>query len=63
MGYAFLFARVALSRLLRIQSRITASSTEAEYLGLLHSSKEAILLCQLLKELGCLQTSTFVPFQ
>ncbi|SCZ91574.1 BZ3500_MvSof-1268-A1-R1_Chr1-2g01499 [Microbotryum saponariae] len=41
----------------RLQPRVACSSTEAEYLGLLHAAKEAVFLCSLLTELG-LDTSS-----
>jgi hypothetical protein len=61
MGYAFLLAGGAVSWSSRLQPRITASLTEAEYLGLSHSS-EAIFLRQLLEEPGHPQASPSVLF-
>lgn len=61
MGYTFLVAGGAVSWSSRIQPRIMASSTEAEYLSLSHSS-EAIVLRQLLEELGHPQASPSVLF-
>ncbi|GAA5957773.1 hypothetical protein JCM21900_004549 [Sporobolomyces salmonicolor] len=52
MGFAFILAGGAISWSSRLQHRVTASSTEAEYLGLSHAGKEAIFLSQLLGELG-----------
>ncbi|GAA5945328.1 uncharacterized protein JCM15063_001077, partial [Sporobolomyces koalae] len=52
MGYAFLLASGAVSWASKLQPRVAASSTEAEYLGLSHSSKETVFLVQLLGELG-----------
>ncbi|GAA5913711.1 hypothetical protein JCM6882_002323 [Rhodosporidiobolus microsporus] len=52
MGYAFLLASGAVAWSSKLQPRVAASSTEAEYLGLSHASKEAIFLSQLLGELG-----------
>ncbi|GAA5936579.1 hypothetical protein JCM1841_002530 [Sporobolomyces salmonicolor] len=52
MGFAFVLAGGAVSWSSRLQSRVAASSTEAEYLGLSHAGKEAIFLSQLLGELG-----------
>ncbi|GAA5943248.1 hypothetical protein JCM1841_001263 [Sporobolomyces salmonicolor] len=52
MGFAFILAGSAISWLSRLQPRVTASSTEAEYLGLSHAGKEAIFLSQLLGKLG-----------
>ncbi|GAA5953770.1 hypothetical protein JCM21900_006451 [Sporobolomyces salmonicolor] len=52
MGFAFILAGGAISWSSRLQPRVTASSTEAEYLGLSHTGKEAIFLSQLLGELG-----------
>ena len=40
----------AVSCLSKLQPRVTASLTKAEYLSLLHASKEAIHLLQLLAE-------------
>ena len=47
MGYTFVLASGADSWLSKLQLRVTASSTEAEYLGLSHASKEAIHPSQL----------------
>ncbi|TKA53432.1 hypothetical protein B0A53_04422 [Rhodotorula sp. CCFEE 5036] len=47
MGYTFVLASGAFSWSSKLQPRVTASSTEAEYLGLSHASKEAIHLSQL----------------
>ncbi|GAA5884196.1 hypothetical protein JCM1840_007051, partial [Sporobolomyces johnsonii] len=52
MGFAFVLAGGAVSWSSRLQPRVAASSTEAEYLGLSHAGKEAIFLSQLLGELG-----------
>ncbi|GAA5945989.1 hypothetical protein JCM1841_004388, partial [Sporobolomyces salmonicolor] len=52
MGFAFILASGAISWSSRLQPRVTALSTEAEYLGLSHAGKEAIFLSQLLSELG-----------
>ncbi|GAA5928646.1 hypothetical protein JCM1841_002954, partial [Sporobolomyces salmonicolor] len=52
MGFAFILAGGAISWSSRLQPRVTASSTEAEYLRLSHAGKEAIFLSQLLGELG-----------
>ncbi|GAA5945651.1 hypothetical protein JCM1841_005874, partial [Sporobolomyces salmonicolor] len=52
MGFAFVLAGGTVSWSSRLQSRVAASSTEAEYLGLSHAGKEAIFLSQLLGELG-----------
>jgi hypothetical protein len=51
MGYSFLLAGGAISWSSKGQSRVSASSTEAEYIGLSHACKEAIHLQQLLSEL------------
>ncbi|GAA5871005.1 hypothetical protein JCM3774_003501 [Rhodotorula dairenensis] len=50
LGYTFVLASGAWSS--KLQPRVTASSIEAEYLGLLHASKQAIHLSQLLSELA-----------
>ncbi|GEM08157.1 gag-Pol polyprotein [Rhodotorula toruloides] len=52
MGYLFLLANGAVSWSSKLQPRVTASSTEAEYLGLSHACKETVYLTQLLGELG-----------
>ncbi|GAA5936577.1 hypothetical protein JCM1841_002528 [Sporobolomyces salmonicolor] len=52
MGLAFILADSAISWSSRLQPRVTPSSTEAQYLGLLHAGKEAIFLSLLLGELG-----------
>ncbi|GEM11218.1 gag-Pol polyprotein [Rhodotorula toruloides] len=52
MGYVFLLANGAVSWSSKLQPRVTASSTEAEYLGLSHACKETVYLTQLLGELG-----------
>ncbi|GAA6001769.1 Ty1/Copia family ribonuclease HI, partial [Rhodotorula paludigena] len=52
MGFAFVLAGGAVSWLSNLQLRVTASSTEAEYLGLFHAAKEGMFLAQLLGELG-----------
>lgn len=52
MGYVFTICGGAVSWSSTLQSRVTTSSTEAEYLALSHASKEAIYLNQLLEELG-----------
>ena len=51
-GYTFVLASGAVPWSSKLQPRVTASSTEAEYLGLSHASKEAIHLSQLLSELA-----------
>ncbi|GEM12654.1 gag-Pol polyprotein [Rhodotorula toruloides] len=50
MGYVFLLANGAVSWSSKLQPRVTASSTEAEYLGLSHACKETVYLTQLLGE-------------
>ncbi|GAA5887223.1 hypothetical protein JCM3774_005659, partial [Rhodotorula dairenensis] len=62
MGYTFVLASGAVSWLSKLQPRVTASSTEAEYLGLSHASKEAIHLSQLLTELAQGQDHPVVLF-
>ncbi|GEM05987.1 hypothetical protein Rt10032_c01g0004 [Rhodotorula toruloides] len=52
MGYVFLLANGAVSWSSKLQPRVTASLTEAEYLGLSHACKETVYLTQLLGELG-----------
>ncbi|GEM11437.1 gag-Pol polyprotein [Rhodotorula toruloides] len=52
MGYVFLLANGAVSWSSKLQPRVTASSREAEYLGLSHACKETVYLTQLLGELG-----------
>ncbi|GAA5921265.1 hypothetical protein JCM5296_003816, partial [Sporobolomyces johnsonii] len=52
MGFVFVLAGGAVSWSSRLQPRVAASSTEAEYLGLSHAGKEATFLSQLLGELG-----------
>ncbi|GEM11021.1 gag-Pol polyprotein [Rhodotorula toruloides] len=52
VGYVFLLANGAVSWASKLQPRVTASSTEAEYLGLSHACKETVYLTQLLGELG-----------
>ncbi|GAA5827030.1 hypothetical protein JCM3770_007383 [Rhodotorula araucariae] len=52
MGYAFVLASGAVSWSSKLQHHIAAWSTEAEYLGLSHASKEAVFLHQLLGGLG-----------
>ncbi|CDR39882.1 hypothetical protein NBRC10512_000405 [Rhodotorula toruloides] len=52
MGYVFLLAGGAVSWSSKLQPRVTASSTEAEYLSLSHACKENVFLQQLLSELG-----------
>ncbi|GEM08048.1 gag-Pol polyprotein [Rhodotorula toruloides] len=52
MGYVFLLANGAVSWSSKLQPRVTAPSTEAEYLGLSHACKETVYLTQLLGELG-----------
>jgi hypothetical protein len=51
MGYVFLLAGGAVSWSSKRQSRVAASSSEAEYISLSHTCKEAIHLQQLLGEL------------
>ncbi|GAA6044153.1 hypothetical protein JCM8097_004880 [Rhodosporidiobolus ruineniae] len=55
MGFAFLLAGGAVSWSSKLQPRVAASSTEAEYLGLSHASKEAVFLSQLLGELATIR--------
>ena len=62
MGYTFVLASGAVSWSSKLQPRVTASSTEAEYLGLSHASKEAIHLSQLLTELAQGQDRPVVLF-
>jgi tRNA A37 threonylcarbamoyltransferase TsaD len=45
---------------MRKQSSVAMSSTQAEYQALSTTTKEAIWLCQLLNELGFMQTSTML---
>ncbi|GAA5906731.1 Ty1/Copia family ribonuclease HI [Sporobolomyces salmoneus] len=53
MGYTFILANGAVSwSLKKLQPRVTRSSSEAEYIGLSHTSKGAVFLSQLLGELG-----------
>ncbi|GEM08938.1 gag-Pol polyprotein [Rhodotorula toruloides] len=52
MGYDLLLANGAVSWSSKLQPRVTASSTEAEYLRLSHACKETVYLTQLLGELG-----------
>lgn len=52
MGYVFVLAGGPVSWSSRQQPRVTTSSTEAEYLGLSHSSKESCFLKNFLGELG-----------
>ncbi|GAA5828684.1 hypothetical protein JCM3770_003858 [Rhodotorula araucariae] len=52
MGYAFVLASGGVSWSSKLQPRVAASSTEAEYLGLPHASKEVVFLRQPLSELG-----------
>ncbi|GEM12880.1 hypothetical protein Rt10032_c34g6897 [Rhodotorula toruloides] len=52
VGYVFLLANGAVSWASKLQPRVTASSTEAEYLGLSHACKETVYLTQLLGKLG-----------
>ncbi|GAA5828529.1 hypothetical protein JCM3770_005842 [Rhodotorula araucariae] len=58
MGYAFVLASGTVSWLSKLQRCVWPSSTEAEYLGLLHALKEAVFLRPLLGKLG---TSPPVP--
>ncbi|GAA5863496.1 hypothetical protein JCM3774_006502, partial [Rhodotorula dairenensis] len=62
MGYTFVLASGAVSWSSKLQPRVTASSTEAEYLGLSHASKEAVHLSQLLTELAQGQDRPVVLF-
>ncbi|GAA5914055.1 Ty1/Copia family ribonuclease HI [Sporobolomyces salmoneus] len=52
MGYTFILANGAVAWSSKLQPRVTGSSSEAEYIGLSHASKEAVFLSQLLSELG-----------
>ncbi|SGY12569.1 BQ5605_C011g06542 [Microbotryum silenes-dioicae] len=52
MGYLFKLAGGVILWSSRLQPQVACSSTEAEYLGLLHAAKEAVFLCLLLTELG-----------
>ena len=52
MGFVFQLAGGAISWSSKQQSRVADSSTDAEYLSLGHTSKEAIYIRQLLEELG-----------
>ncbi|SGY17600.1 BQ5605_C015g07831 [Microbotryum silenes-dioicae] len=52
MGHVFKLADGPISWSSRIQSRVVTSSTEAEYIGLTHASRECQLLRNLLAELG-----------
>ncbi|SGZ16118.1 BQ5605_C029g10730 [Microbotryum silenes-dioicae] len=51
MGYVFYLAGSAVSWSSKHQTRVADSTTDAEYLALLHAGKEAIYLTQLLSEL------------
>ena len=51
-GYVFTLAGGAVSWCSKLQSRVTQSSNEAEYLGLRNAANEAVHLSQLLGELG-----------
>ncbi|SCV72786.1 BQ2448_4323 [Microbotryum intermedium] len=52
MGHVFKLADGPISWSSRIQSRVATSSTEAEYIGLTHASRECQFLRNLLEELG-----------
>ncbi|SGZ12064.1 BQ5605_C028g10475 [Microbotryum silenes-dioicae] len=52
MGHVFKLADGPISWSSRIQSRVATSSTEAEYIGLTHASRECQFLQNLLTELG-----------
>ncbi|SCV69750.1 BQ2448_1144 [Microbotryum intermedium] len=52
MGHVFKLADGPISWSSRIQSRVATSSTEAEYIGLTHASRECQFLWNLLEELG-----------
>ncbi|SGZ27979.1 BQ5605_C026g10235 [Microbotryum silenes-dioicae] len=52
MGYAYFLAGATISWCSKRSSRVAASTTDAEYIALSQSSKEAIHLQQLLEELG-----------
>ncbi|GAA5879069.1 hypothetical protein JCM8547_006022, partial [Rhodosporidiobolus lusitaniae] len=52
MGYMFVLAGGAVSWSCKLQPRVATLSTEAEYLGLSHTSKEAVHLGQILAKLG-----------
>lgn len=56
-GYIFLMAGGAVSWSSKIQSAVTLSSTEAEYIAASRATQEAYWLCKLLKELGHEQKS------
>ncbi|MCO5599177.1 hypothetical protein L7F22_053277 [Adiantum nelumboides] len=55
-GYAFLFAGAAVSWRCCIQNCMSSSTTEAEYVAVCSSSKEAVWLFRLVGVLGTLQT-------
>ncbi|SCV68075.1 BQ2448_196 [Microbotryum intermedium] len=57
MGFSFHLAGAAVSWSSKVQNRVANSSTDAEYIGLLHAGKEAVFLRQLLAELGIPITS------
>ncbi|SCV73225.1 BQ2448_7150 [Microbotryum intermedium] len=57
MGFSFHLAGAAVSWSSKVQNRVADSSTDAEYIGLLHTGKEAVFLHQLLAELGIPITS------
>ncbi|SCV72356.1 BQ2448_3893 [Microbotryum intermedium] len=57
MGYAYFLAGAMISWCSKRSSRIADSTTDAEYITLLQSSKEAIHLQQLLGELGIPRTA------
>ncbi|GAA6006871.1 Ty1/Copia family ribonuclease HI [Rhodotorula paludigena] len=52
MGFVFLLLSGAISSSFQIETRVAASSPEAEYIGLSHAGKEAVSLFQLLGKLG-----------
>lgn len=51
-GYAFFFGNGPISFQSKLQSIVALSSTEAEYISLCNSAKEATFLQELLKEIG-----------
>lgn len=52
-GYIFLFGNGAISWSSKRQHCVALSTTEAEYMGAAHATKEAVWLLNLLDELGC----------
>ncbi|SCV70164.1 BQ2448_1558 [Microbotryum intermedium] len=57
MGYAYFLASATISWCSKRSSRVADSTTDAEYIALSQSSKEAIHLQQLLEELGIPRTA------